>query len=283
METLSPLHHPIPGVLAMVAYVAATALYLVHLRKPRRATGILASLLAGAGAALNLTELYVRSRELHSVPYRDLLGSMALFGFFLAVLNLVLELRHRDRSLGPFLIPAATVLLLLALAVPMRGGPPKEELRGAIFAFHVTLNMLAYAAWGVACALSVLYLAAGRSLKARSRQVLSRPAWSLPPLSTLERANRTSLGVGFVALVAGLLCGLYWGRHVWRTEHPLWLLDPKVALTMVILAFYGFILVRAHRGAAPAMTARLSVIGFLLVVFSYTAGNLLASRLHVFL
>jgi ABC-type transport system involved in cytochrome c biogenesis permease subunit len=267
----------------MVAYVAATALYLVHLRKPRRATGILASALAGAGAALNLTELYVRSRELHSVPYRDLLGSMALFGFFLAVLNLVLELRHRDRSLGPFLIPAATVLLLLALAVPMRGGPPKEELRGAIFAFHVTLNMLAYAAWGVACALSVLYLAAGRSLKARRQQVLSRPAWSLPPLSTLERANRTSLGVGFVALVAGLLCGLYWGRHVWRTEHPLWLLDPKVALTVVILAFYGVILVRAHRGAAPAMTARLSVIGFLLVVFSYTAGNLLASRLHVFL
>ena len=86
-----------------------------------------------------------------------------------------------------------------------------------------------------------------------------------------------------MALVAGLLCGLYWGRHVWRTEHPLWLLDPQLELTVVILAFYGFILVRAHRGAAPAMTARLSVIGFLLVVFSYTAGNLLASRLHVFL
>lgn len=283
METVPALHHPVPGVLALVCYVVATALYLFHLRKPRRAAGIVASVLAGVGAVLNLTELYVRSRELHSVPYRDLLGSMALFGFFLAVLNLVLEARHHDRSLGPFLIPAATVLLLLALAVPMKGGPPKQELRGAVFAFHVTLNMLAYAAWGVACALSVLYLAAGRSLKARSRQVLNRPAWSLPPLGTLERANRTSLGVGFVALVAGLLCGLYWGRHVWRTEHPLWLLDPKVALTLAILVFYGVVLARAHRGAAPVSTARLSVIGFALVVFSYTAGNLLASRLHVFL
>jgi ABC-type transport system involved in cytochrome c biogenesis permease subunit len=53
-------------------------------------------------------------------------------------------------------------------------------------------------------------------------------------------------------------------------------------MAVATLIFYVVVFVRARRGAAPVTTARLSVIGFLLVLFSYTAVNLLVSRLHVF-
>jgi len=89
--------------LAMAAYAASGALYAANLFHPSKAKGIGATTLAALGAVLNLMALYARAKELHSVPYRDLLGSMALFGFFLAVLALVLEARHHDRSLGAFL------------------------------------------------------------------------------------------------------------------------------------------------------------------------------------
>jgi ABC-type transport system involved in cytochrome c biogenesis permease subunit len=43
-----------------------------------------------------------------------------------------------------------------------------------------------------------------------------------------------------------------------------------------------FVLVRANRGAGPVSTARLSIVGFVLVLLSYTAVNLFVSRLHDF-
>ncbi len=268
--------------LALCCYAVSALLYARNLLRPTKALGWFATGLAAVGAVLNLSALYARAKALHSVPYRDLLGSMALFGFFLAVLNLVLEARHHDRSLGAFLVPAALVFMLAAFVLPVGPKISGPELRGPIFALHVTLNMLAYAAFAVACALSVLYLTVGRSLKSRSIRALEGTASRLPTLSYLERANRTSLGVGVLALACGLALGFFWGWRIWGATHPYWFADPKIATALLTLAFYAIVFVRATRGAPPVITARLSVAGFVLVLVSYTAVNLLASRLHVF-
>jgi hypothetical protein len=73
-----------------------------------------------------------------------------------------------------------------------------------------------------------------------------------------------------------------WATRVWTSTSPSWWADPKIAATFLILAFYATVAVRAHLGAAPTQTARLTVTGFLLVMLSFTAINLLFSRLHVF-
>jgi ABC-type transport system involved in cytochrome c biogenesis permease subunit len=270
------------GYVALVCYAISTGFYVAYLRSPRPAYGWAATSLAAVGAVLNLDSLYARSAALHSVPYRDLVGSMALLGFFLAVISLLLEIRHRDRSLGPYLMPVVLLFLLVALRVPASKIPPAPELKGAVFAFHVTLNMLAYAALAVSCALSALYLVAGRALKGGKSLTTDGAASRLPSLGYLERANRTSLGVGVLASTCGFILGGYWASRVWRPEHPSWALDPKIISVALILSFYWTILVRAHRGAAPVTTARLSVAGFGLVIVSYTAINLFVSKLHAF-
>jgi len=270
------------GVGALLLYILSATLYILNLYRPAVSAGRLATLSAALGAALNFAALYARSVELQSVPYRDLMGSMKLFGFFLAALNVVLELRHKDRSLGPFLMPAALVFMVLALLETPVAREPSAVFRGSVFALHVTLNMLSYAAFAVACALSLLYLSVGRALKSRASKTLAGPTSRLPTLGYLERATRTSLGVGVVTLLAGLAFGFYWASHVWSGQGLRWGLDPKVWMAVGTLIFYLVVFVRARRGAAPVTTARLSVIGFLLVLFSYTAVNLLVSRLHVF-
>ena len=178
-------------------------------------------------------------------------------------------------------MPAALFFMLLALLeAPGAGRPaPNPDLKGAIFALHVTLNMLAYAAFAVSCALSILYLAAGRALKSHR---LSGPATRLPTLSYLERANRTSLGLGSIALGTGLALGFFWASRVWTPDHPHWALDPKIFFALGTLFFYLFVLVRARRGAPGVSTARLSIAGFALVLLSYTAVNMFVSKLHVF-
>jgi ABC-type uncharacterized transport system, permease component len=267
------------GWAALVAYALSTILYTTSVFRTAPAIGWAATAFAVLGAVCNFGTLYARSVALHSVPYRDFLGSMKLFGFFLAMLNIVLELRHRDRSLGPFLMPAALVFLIFAVLQTSPVHKDAPELKGPIFALHVTLNMLAYAAFAVACALSMLYLVVGRSLKKRA---LSGPASRLPSLSYLERANRTSLALGILSLSVGLFLGLFWASRMWKGEHPQWVLDPKIWFALMTLAFYVFVLVRARRGAGPISTARLSIAGFLLVLLSYTAVNVLVSKLHDF-
>ena len=269
------------GVGALALYTLAAALYLLNLYRPSLRVGRAATAAAVLGALGNFAALYARAVALESVPYRDLSGSMKLFGFFLAALNVVLELRHKDRSLGPFLMPAALVFMLVALLETPAPHAPSPIFKGSIFALHVTLNMLSYAAFAVACALSLLYLAVGRSLK-HGANALAGPTSRLPTLGYLERATRTSLGVGVLTLLVGLSCGFIWASRVWGAKHPLWGLDPKVWMAVATLVFYVFILVRARRGAAPVTTARLCVVGFVLVLLSYTAVNLLVSRLHVF-
>ena len=267
------------GWAALVAYALSTILYTTSVFRTAPAIGRAATAFAVLGAVCNFGTLYARSVALHSVPYRDFLGSMKLFGFFLAMLNIVLELRHRDRSLGPFLMPAALVFLIFAVLQTSPIHKDAPELKGPVFALHVTLNMLAYAAFAVACALSLLYLVVGRSLKKRA---LSGPASRLPSLSYLERANRTSLTLGILSLSVGLFLGLFWASRMWKGEHPQWVLDPKIWFALMTLAFYVFVLVRARRGAGPISTARLSIAGFLLVLLSYTAVNVLVSKLHDF-
>ncbi|MDX9735510.1 MAG: cytochrome c biogenesis protein CcsA [Thermoanaerobaculia bacterium] len=268
------------GLLALVCYGGATTLYVTWLRHPRVSAGRLATLLAAAGAVFNFVFLYVRSLALKTVPYSDLLGSMALFGLFLAAMSLILETRHHDRSLGAFLMPVSLFFLLHSFLLP-GGTPPPPEMRGSIFAFHVTLNMLSYSAFAVACALSLLYLVLGRRLRSK-RHVLNGPVSRLPSLSYLERAARTSIGVGVVSLATGLTMGFYWAYRVWHEQHPDWLLDAKVWGSVVTLAFYLWVFVRAHRGAAPGSTAKLSIAGFVLVLLSYTAVNLFFSKVHSF-
>jgi len=266
---------------ALALYVLSAILYVLNLYRPSKAAGRAATAAAALGAVLNFAALYARAMALGTVPYRDLLGSMKLFGFFLAALNIVLELRHRDRSLGPFLMPAALVFMLFALLETPTPRAPSPQFKGSIFALHVTLNMLSYAAFAVACALSLLYLAAGRALKHRGK-ALAGPTSRLPTLGYLERATRTSLAVGCATLVAGLTCGFIWASRVWGPQNLKWGLDPKVWVAVATLLFYLFILVRSGRGAAPVTTARLCVAGFLLILISYTAVNLLVTRLHSF-
>lgn len=276
----SSLGNALFGLLALLCYAGATVLYVTWLRHPQVSAGRMATVLAASGAVFNFGFLYVRSLALKTVPYSDLLGSMALFGLFLAAMSLILEARHRDRSLGAFLMPVSLFFLLHSFVLP-GGAQPKPELRGSIFAFHVTLNMLSYSAFAVACALSLLYLVLGRRLRSK-RHVLNGPVSRLPSLSYLERAARTSIGVGVVSLAAGLTMGFLWAYRVWQTDHPEWLLDAKVWGSVLTFVFYIWVFVRAHRGAAPGTTAKLAVAGFVLVLLSYTAVNIFFSKVHSF-
>jgi ABC-type uncharacterized transport system permease subunit len=176
-------------ILTMVAYGGSLGFYLRFLNTGKEAVGRLASLFLGIGLVAHYFALLERSRGMHTVPYHDLYGSMSLFGWLLALTYLGLELFHRQRSLGAFVLPFIIVFFVAAHLAPAdRLSPPPA--RGTIFAFHVTLSILAYAAFALAFVFSLIFLGEERLLRSHK---LGDVVWRLPPLELLERARWTGV------------------------------------------------------------------------------------------
>ena len=55
-----------------------------------------------------------RSRLSHTVPYDDLYGSLSLFAWLLAATYLGLELFHRQRAVGAFVLPVVLIVLFVS-------------------------------------------------------------------------------------------------------------------------------------------------------------------------
>ena len=258
----------------LLFYAASLALYIWNLREPSRAAGIGATLCLIGGLGLHYLALLDRSRQIHAVPYDDLYGSLSLFAWLLAFTYLCLEAIHRRQSVGPFVLPIVLSVFLLAhlpQAHPI-GAPPAQ---GPLFAFHVTLNILAYAAFALSFVLSVIFLVQNRRLRGHKLGVVG---WRFPALDVLERMARSSVLIGCVSLVAGMTAGLIWAH---RLRGQYWDGDPKEVVTFVILAVYvGYSVLARTAAWRGSRASALCIFNFAFVIFSYSIVNRYLSHFH---
>jgi len=263
--------------LNLALYASSFLCYTRMFYAPHPWVGRLATLLLGSGIVAHYFALLERSRWSHTVPYDDLYGSMSLFAWLLGLTYLGLELLHRQRSVGAFVTLLLVAWLgLLPYAVPA-SVPAPPPARGPLFAFHVTLNTWAYAAFALSFVLSAIYIAQDRLLRSRRA---GTAFWSFPALEVLDRMSRSSVYVGLAALGMGVVMGLIW-QHRLRGTYS-WS-DPKVIVTLAIIAAYAAYL-RLSRSAAwrGSRAAVLCVCNFVVVLFSYTFVNLYLTRFHRF-
>ncbi len=258
-------------------YAASLCFYAWFLNDNRRWIGRVAALFLGGAIVLHYLALLERSRWVHSVPYQDLYGSMSLFAWLLAVTYLIVESFHRDRTVGPFVLPFIIVWLVAAMWVAPATPPPPPLARGPLFALHVTLNILAYSAFALSFILSLIYLVQNRVLRERRP---GRVFWRFPALDVLEQMSRSSVWLGLASLSCGAVLGLIW-EH--RISGGYGSSDPKVITTLAILAIYaGYLWLARTTAWRGARAARVCALSFLLVLFSYTFVNLYLTNFHRF-
>lgn len=270
------MHHL--GYWSLAFYAASFAYYAWNLYVPNLWVGRSASLLLALGILIQYFYLYQRSVMSHTVPYDDLYGSMSLFAWLLGLTYLGLEMLHRQRSVGAF-VTLLLIVWIAALRLLTPGSLPAVTVpRGPLFAFHVTLNTWAYAAFALSFVLSLIYLIQDRLLRSRR---LGAAFWRFPALDVLDRMARSSVYVGLLALVAGVAMGLVW-QH--RLSGGYSLGDPKVLITVAILAVYlAYLWLARNASWRGARAALLCAMNFVVVLFSYTFVNLYLTRFHRFL
>jgi HemX protein len=265
------------GYLSLVLYAASFLCYARILYAPQPWVSRLATLFLAGGIGLHYLALLARSHGTHTVPYDDLYGSMSLFAWLLGTTYLGLELFHRQRSVGAcvtaFLVIWLTALELLVPKPPLQARPA----RGPLFAFHITLEIWAYAAFGLSFVLSLVYLVQDRVLRSR------RPGaafWRFPSLDALDRMSRGSVYVGVAALAVGAASGLVWAHRLTGTYA---LGDPKVIVTLAIVVVY-IVYLRLSRSVnwRGARAALICALNFAIVLFSYTFVNRYLTSFHRF-
>jgi ABC-type transport system involved in cytochrome c biogenesis permease subunit len=258
----------------VLAYALSLGCYVAFLNTGKVLVGRCASVLLALGLLAHYVALLERSRGSHTVPYHDLYGSMSLFGWLLALTYLGLEFYHQQRSVGAFAVPFILVFFLAANLAPVNRLTPTAA-HGVVFALHVTLSILAYAAFALSFVLSLIYLSEERLLRNRK---LSNVVWRLPSLELLERMSHSSVLVGVISIAIGTVLGFIW---VDRLTGQYWFYDPKYVITLVVLFLYllYFQLARttAWRGARAS---KLCVFNFFVVVMSFTVVNLYLSHSH---
>ena len=98
----------------VLCYAASLAGYIAFLATSNRGAGRAATLLLAVGLAAHYMALVDRSRGAHTVPYNDLYGSLSLFAWLLAATYLGLELFHRQRSVGAFVLPVVLIVMFFS-------------------------------------------------------------------------------------------------------------------------------------------------------------------------
>jgi len=262
------------ALITVLAYLLSLACYLGFLYTGKELTGRTASVLLFLGLATHYLALLYRARANHTVPYHDLQGSMSLFGWLLAVTYLCLEIYHRQRTVGAFVVPLILAFFSVSYFVPDHSGTPAQA-HGVVFALHVTLSILAYAAFALSCVLSLMYLAEASLLRTRK---LGEVVWRLPPLELLERMSHTSVLVGLLTITVGTALGFV---AVDRMTGQYWYYDPKYVWTLLVLILY-LVYFQLARSATwrGARASRLCVFNFVLVVLSFTVVNIYFSSHH---
>ena len=262
-------------VVTVLSYLTSMGLYLRFLNTGKELTGRLATALMFLGLVAHYLALLMRAKGTHTVPYHDLQGSMSLFGWLLAVTYLCLEIYHRQRTVGAFVLPVILAFFFSAYLMPDHPSVTPAVEHGVVFALHVTLSILAYAAFALSCVLSLMYLAEERFLKVRK---MSDVVWRLPPLELLERMSHTSVLLGLITIAVGTALGFL---VVDRQAGQQFYFDPKYVVTLVVLGLYAAYFQLARTAAwRGARASKLCVFNFVLVILSFTVVNLYFSQHH---
>lgn len=135
---------------------------------------------------------------------------------------------------------------------------------------HVTIAMMSYAAFSLACISGGLYLVSNHLLKEKKWNRLLR---ILPSLDRLESFSVWSVVAGAVFLLISVLLGIIYGYQT--VGNRLWL-DPKLWGTFWVMILYGWIIWQWTRtrltGRRLAWWSSLSFLSILLNYFITRTG-----------
>jgi len=151
---------------ATVSYLAAMILYISYLAFRKEGIGKAASIVTISGLVIQTTALALRWVESYQMgigraPLTNLYESLVFFTWSTVLIYVIVEIKYKTRAFGAFVLPLAFLALAFIHVTP---GMAKEitplmpALQSDWLFYHVLVSFLGYAAFGIAFAVSMVYL-----------------------------------------------------------------------------------------------------------------------------
>ena len=266
-------------------FLVSTLLFFVYLVSRNSSIGLGASLAAFIGWGIETVAIGLRWKESYDMghghaPLSNLYESVVFFAWTIILIYGIIEIKYKHRVIGAFVLPFA--LLGMAWAqLGLNSGiePLVPALQSNWLLYHVITCFLGYAAFAVACGVSIMYLIKAHvegddASTASAGSVIGM----FPSIRILDDLNYKAIMIGFPLLTLGIVTGAAWANYAWGTY---WSWDPKETWSLIVWFVYAaFLHARITRGWVGKRAAWLSIIGFAATIFCYLGVNLFLSGLH---
>ena len=151
--------------IATLSYLVAMVLYISYLAFKKNGIGKTASVVTYFGFGVQTVALFLRWRESYQMnigraPLSNLYESLVFFTWSTVLIYIIVELKYKTRVFGAFVLPVAFLALAFINVAGISSDitPLVPALKSNWLFYHVLVSFLGYAAFGVAFAISMIYL-----------------------------------------------------------------------------------------------------------------------------
>jgi cytochrome c-type biogenesis protein CcsB len=151
--------------IATLLYLAAMVLYISFLAFKKDTVGKVASGFTYTGFLVQTAALFMRwwesyQMDIGRVPLSNLYESLVFFTWSTVLIYSIIELKYKTRAFGAFVMPVAFLALAFINVAGISSDitPLVPALKSNWLFYHVLISFLGYAAFGIAFAVSMVYL-----------------------------------------------------------------------------------------------------------------------------
>ena len=247
----------------LALYGVASVIYVTHLFWHADRVRQLGRLALALGLVANVGTIGARCIA-GSHPLLDTSGMLSLTGLLLGTTFIACSFRWRAGVLGAAVAPLVlTLAVASALTLQARHpllGDPWPVLRH----LHLTLAAVGAAAFGMAAAVSLVYLWQEAALKAGRPGRLRRG----PAIVTLDRLGRRLVLGGFSALTLAMITGAVWAARLpGNGLRPDWVISGVTWLIFAVLIVARMTVGLRGRRAAMLTLVGVATIGLVLTLY----------------
>ena len=204
-------------------------------------------------------------------------AALSFFSWTIIGAYLIFHLKFRLMILGSFIAPLAACLMIISTTIPGIEITVKPMFRSLWLTVHVFLSFMGNGMFAVAFAAAIMYLIQENQIK---KKKLGSFYTRLPSLETLDSINHHSLIYGFPLMTLGMITGTIYAQYVLGKY---WRWDPKEVWSLITWLFYATLLhERLTVGWRGRRAAIMSIIAFLILIFTFVGASLWLSDYHSF-
>lgn len=252
--------------------MASYGLFLFNQKEGFQKTGFILMICA---VVVHFLSLGAHTYLTGHAPVQNMAQNLSLAALVMGGMFLFFYIRFKLKILGLYAAILLSVIMLTVLLLPDTKVESNAILKGFWFYLHIILVFAGEAALGLASGAGILYLLQESGIKSKNPGFFFR---RLPSLDLLDNVGYNSMTTGFALITVGLAAGFIYAKSVWG---HFWSGDIKEIFSVVIWLIYAALLhFRLNAGWQGRKSAIMTIIGFIIIIFTFLGVNLLLGGHH---